>query len=295
MKELKYRLFHQSNSLFTQSDFRFLIQLVALLSSMLLVTALKAQPVIANVYPNGTNMFQPSSTLTFTASSSAGVTNVTVALTVTSLYKGTSFVKNLSASSGLTITGPTTALSVSAVLTSNTLYSAAIQIGDATGAVANQTVTFDTISPSYTWEAEDWDYDGGQFIDNPQTNSYAGRTTGFGDAQNSNGGAAYRPIDPGLSTEGIGSPETSYQRLQYIGTGQQDYDVGFTDGVISANTRGTILQALTTCSFALLAVTARETNAQTSPSQPARQPSAALDPTNLVCWAAAGKTTTSCP
>jgi hypothetical protein len=212
------------------SKFRLLVQFIALLSSVVFVAVVGAQPVISNVYPNGTNMFQPSATLTFTASSPAGITNVTVALTVTSLYKGTSFLRNLTASSGLTITGPSASLSVSATLSSNTLYSAAIQIKDANGAVANQTFSFDTISPSYTWEAEDWDYDGGQFIDNPQTNAYAGRTTGVSDAQNSNGSAAYRPINPGLSTENIGSPETSYQRLQYIGTGQSDYDVGFTDG-----------------------------------------------------------------
>src|SRR6266850_455791 len=212
------------------SNLHSLVRFVVLLSATALISIAEAQPVISNVYPNGTNMFQPSSTLSFTASSPAGITNVTVGLTVTSLYKGTSFLKNLTAASGLTIIGPTTSLSVSAALTSNTLYSAAIQIRDANGAVANQTVTFDTINPSYTWEAEDWDYDGGQYIDNPQTNAYAGRTTGVGDAQNSNGGAAYRPINPGLSTEGIGSPETSYRRLQYIGSGLTDYDVGFTDG-----------------------------------------------------------------
>src|SRR4029077_7312673 len=33
----------------------------------------------------------------------------------------------------------------------------------------------------------------------------------------------------GLFTETIGSPESNYRRLQYIGTGKQDYDVGFTD------------------------------------------------------------------
>jgi hypothetical protein len=200
----------------------------------------QAQSSIANIYPNGTNMFQPSSTLSFTASSPAGVTNVTVSLTVISLYKGTSFIKNLTASSGLTITGPSTALNVSAVLTSNTLYSAAIQVKDANGSMANQTVAFDTITPAYTWEAEDWNFTSnsitGQYIDNPQTNAYAGlASTDNVDSHNNNGGGAYRTVGTsvspgGLSTEGLGSPETSYQRLQYIGTGKTDYDVGFTDG-----------------------------------------------------------------
>ncbi|MEJ0090945.1 MAG: hypothetical protein WDM80_14535 [Limisphaerales bacterium] len=192
-------------------------------------SAVQAQSSITGVYPNGANMFQPSSTLSFTASSPAGVTNVTVQLTVTSLYSGQSFLKNLASGNGLTITGPNTGLSVSATLSSNTLYSAVIQVKDANGSVASQTVKFDTITPSYTWEAEDYNYGGGLFIDNPQTNAYAGLVANAGDAQNSNGGASYRPINPGLSTEGIGSPETSYKRVQYL-TGQQDYDVGFTDG-----------------------------------------------------------------
>jgi len=65
-----------------KSKLRLYVQFIALLSSVLLVTVAKVQPVIANVYPNGTNMFQPSPTLTFTASSPAGVTNVTVEVPV---------------------------------------------------------------------------------------------------------------------------------------------------------------------------------------------------------------------
>src|SRR6266404_5684020 len=129
-----------------------LIRFTALLSGMAFIGITQAQSVISNVYPNGTNLFQPSPTLTFTASSSAGITNVTVGLTVKSLYTGQSFLKNLTAANGLTITGPTTSLSVSAALTSNTLYSAVIQIADANGSAASQTVNFDTITPSFTWE-----------------------------------------------------------------------------------------------------------------------------------------------
>ncbi len=200
----------------------------------------RAQSSITGLYPNGTNMFQPSSTLSFTASSAAGVTNVTVHLTVTSLYTGQSFIRNLSSASGLTITGPNTGQSVSATLNSNTLYTAVIQVQDATGNTASQTISFDTITPSYTWEAEDWNYTSngvsGLFIDNPQTNGYAGLdTTDNTDAHNSNGNpSSYRPGNAdnghgGLYTENTGSPESNYRRPQYIGTGKQDYDVGFTD------------------------------------------------------------------
>jgi len=199
----------------------------------------QAQSSISGLYPNGTNMFQPSSTLSFTASSPAGITNVTVQLTVLNLYSGQSFIKSLTAANGLTISGPSTAENVSAVLASNTLYTAVIHIQDANGVVANQTVTFDTIIPVYTWEAEDWDYTSngvsGLFIDNPQTNAYAGLlTTDNVDAHNANGPSPYRiggdAGGGGMATETISSPESNYRRLQYIGTGKSDYDVGYTDG-----------------------------------------------------------------
>src|SRR5258706_3234243 len=115
--------------------------MVAAACVLLSGSAAQAQS-ITGLYPNGRSLFQPSTTLSFTASSAAGVTNVTVTLTITSGYKGTSFIKSLTAANGLTITGPTTALSVSAVLTSNTLYSAAIQIKDANGLEGSTNISF---------------------------------------------------------------------------------------------------------------------------------------------------------
>jgi len=203
--------------------------------------AAQAQSSIANIYPNGTNMFQPASALTFSASSPVGVTNVTVGLTITSLQTGQSFLKNLTLANGLATNGPATDLNVSAALTSNTLYSAVIQIKDANGNVASQTITFDTIIPAYTWEAEDWDFTSngvtGQFIANPQTNAYAGLlTTDYVDAHNANGPSPYRiggdAGGGGLATEFVDVPESQYLRVQYLGTGNvnRDYDVGYTDG-----------------------------------------------------------------
>jgi hypothetical protein len=205
-----------------------------LAACILLCGSLAQAQSITGVYPNGTNLFQPSPTLSFTASSTVAVTNVTVQLTVTSLSAGTTFVKSLTAASGLTISGPSTSESVSAALTSNTLYSATIQIWDANGATASQTIAyFDTIIPVYTWEAEDWDYtDGttdGKYIDNPQTNAYANLLTAAGGSGNA-GPGAYRP-----DTNSSGSflyPSTEVNgdipRKAYIGTGFTDYDVGWT-------------------------------------------------------------------
>jgi hypothetical protein len=191
-----------------------------------------AQPTIGNVYPNGTNMFQPSAALTFSASSSAAVTNVTVALTGTSLYTGQSILKQLTQAYGLTLSGPSTALTVSANLSSNTVYSAVIQIIDANGAVTNKTVAFDTIVPTYTWEAEDYDYGGGKFFNNPQVDAYSALVSTTTDCNyTGTGSESYRPYDPGLATE-----DTSDQpRLEYITSGKTDYDVGWTGGGLFGN------------------------------------------------------------
>ncbi|MDB6016283.1 MAG: hypothetical protein JWR19_772 [Pedosphaera sp.] len=205
----------------------------AVVSILFYSGTVQAQSSISSIYPDGNYQFEPSGALSFTANSPAGITNVTVQLTVTSLYSGQSLIKNLTAVNGLTITGPTTGLSVSAVLKTNTLYSAVIQVKDANGSVASRTVSFDTIAPAYTWEAEDYDYTNGQFFANPQTNAYAGYGAIDGtDCHNHSGGNnGYRPnpASPvaggpgGLATENCGDTP----RLAHVG--YQDYDVGWND------------------------------------------------------------------
>jgi len=188
----------------------------------------QAQPTISGTYPNGTNLFQPSAQLSFTASSPATITNVSVSLKTTSIATGSSFFQTLTPGSGLTVTGPNTSETVTATLKSNKVYSATITITDGNGVSTNSTVNFDTVSPSYTWEAEDWDYTSGTsglFHDNPQVNAYAGAlsTSGvdFVYANGTAGPSAYRP--QGVSTEGAGD----VPRLAYIGTTNVDYDIGF--------------------------------------------------------------------
>jgi hypothetical protein len=185
----------------------------------------QASPVIANTYPNGAYQFQSTNSLAFNVNSSVAVTNVTVLLNVTPLGGGT-FIKTITTANGLIITGPATGLSVTAPLSTNTVYIATITATDANGNSSVSTVNFDTISPSYTFEAEDWDYNGGQFIDNPQTNAYAGLGSTSSDSSNNNGGNSYRPVNPGLSTE----PNGDTPRAPWIGSGLTDFDVGFTDG-----------------------------------------------------------------
>jgi hypothetical protein len=192
----------------------------------------QAQPVITGIVPDGKVQFQPSSKISFVVNGSETITNITVTLNGTKVT-GTSFVKVYTKSAGLTINGP----NVSAPVAPNTVYSATIEAADANGASANATVSFDTINPAYTFESEDFDYQSGRYFDNPQTNAYRNLVAVDGvDAHNSDGATAYRPAGTadapgGLATEGCGDKP----RVQYLGSGMTDYDVGWTGGGDWAN------------------------------------------------------------
>ncbi len=189
-------------------------------------------PVISGISPDGTFQFQPSNTLTFTINSDGDIdpAAITVQLTGVTL-PGQTFNITLTSTNGLVITGPATSRSVSAPLTSKMVYTVLIQASDENEATASATVSFDTITPAYTFEAEDFDYTSngvsGLFFDNPQTNAYAGLNAANEiDAFNASGGGnAYRPNPSGLATEINGD----VPRIPYLGTGQQDYDVGWND------------------------------------------------------------------
>jgi regulation of enolase protein 1 (concanavalin A-like superfamily) len=192
------------------------------------VAQAQAVPVINNISPNGAHQFQPSSTLSFTANSSVGIATsaISVQLTGTTL-SGQMFNMTLTTANGLTVTGTSTSWSVSASLTSNVVYTAVIQVTDANENTISSTVSFDTINPAYTFEAEDYDYNNGQFINGPQTNAYAGlNAVDEVDAHNTGGGTApYRPNPSGLATEQNGDKP----RLAYS-TEKTDYDVGYNSG-----------------------------------------------------------------
>ena len=186
-------------------------------------------PVISNVSPNGAVLFQPSATLSFQAVSSVGINPDGISVQLTGVSPaGQPYTATLTGTNGLTVGGTAGSRSVSAPLSSNLVYTAVIRVVNAGGQAAATTVNFDTINPSLTFEAEDYDYSSGQFIDNPQTNAYKNLPAVDGvDAYNNNfsgGGSSYRPS--GLNTEGCGDKK----RAAYNGTGQTDYNVGWNNG-----------------------------------------------------------------
>jgi hypothetical protein len=202
------------------------------LASATFLNALNAPPFLTSIYPDGSVQFQPTNLLAFTLSSRAGITRLSVQLSATNLLGiGTS--QLLTNGNGLTVSGPATSPSVAAPLLSNMTYSAVINAVDANGLFTTN-VTFDTIIPTYTWEAEDYDYGGGQFVDNPQTNAYAGLVATLNvDAFNPNGGGgAYRPINTGGDTGGDLGTEVNGDRprAEYVTGGRTDYDQGWNNG-----------------------------------------------------------------
>jgi hypothetical protein len=91
--------------------------------------------------------------------------------------------------------------------------------------VATTSKSFDTFSAAdYIWEAEDFDYNGGHFIDNPQVNAYTGLsavTDSDTHQVNFGGKDLYRPN--GMDTE----INSDVVRPQYNGTGHSDYSIGY--------------------------------------------------------------------
>jgi hypothetical protein len=199
---------------------------------LMLVPANTNLPAISNLYPNGTNMFQPSPTLSFNVSSAAGFTintnSIRVQATISTIIR--TITTNYTATNGLVITGPATNRSVSLVLQTNATYATVISVTDSGGSPQSQNDNFDTYSPNLVWEAEDYDYGGGQTYDplvssNQYLNAVGSPDIDYHDVSATTGTHAYRPSDiAGTEVNGDTPP-----RIQYIGTGFTDYDVGWYD------------------------------------------------------------------
>lgn len=188
---------------------------------------------IGNGYGVGAVQFQGAvppnvNQLTFQLASGTGVTSVSVKLTSTTL-PGVTTTTTLTPAYGLTTSGNSQSETVTVSLSGDMVYTALITAADSGGS-SSSSVTFDTINPNYfTFEAEDFDYNGGQYFDSlppgtfPYLDAYAPFAATIGiDCNNHTGGeAAYRP-NP-LETE----PASDTPRLQYADSGYPDFDVGF--------------------------------------------------------------------
>ncbi|HEX3800105.1 MAG TPA: glycosyl hydrolase family 28-related protein [Verrucomicrobiae bacterium] len=193
--------------------------------------------VIGDIYPDGAHQFEPAGAFSFMAFSTNGINNngITVQVVATNLA-GQVYANTFSSANGLIVNGNSTTKSVSAPLITNALYKMTVRVSDTLGNSATNTLSFDTVSPAYTFEAEDFDYNGGSFIDNPMPDAYLNLAGVVGiDYTNGitgQGGASYRP--QGIETEGASD------KLRLAFSGITDYDVGFANAGNWANYTRTI-------------------------------------------------------
>jgi len=182
-------------------------------------------PVISQVYPNGTVLLQPTNALSFRVTSVAPINGNGIQVTL----------NGVDVSSSLSITGSgTTNVGVSVALQTNQVYSAVINVTDTVNLSSFLSVNFDTFAPSFLWEAEDYDYNSGQFINNPILSGSATSGSYFGVSGvegvdfhdwSGDGVHAYRSGDA-MATAATGDTH----RQNFLNAGVSDYNIGWFNG-----------------------------------------------------------------
>jgi hypothetical protein len=168
-------------------------------------------PVASGIYPDGLTLQQATNKFVFTAISPGGIwgpgTNITsiqLIMNGVDVSSQLQFVTNGTA-------GTSTNVSVSYTgVPQNQSDTAVINLMDAKGRVGSGTVTFDTFSPTnLVVEAEEFDFNNGQSIDNADYTSYSTNTSYYG--QDSSAG-----VDTG--------------KILTAGVNASDYRAGAADG-----------------------------------------------------------------
>ena len=203
-------------------------------------------PVFVGMSPDGTALQNATNTFRFTALSSSGLnlTNIGLALNGVNVSASLAFVTNGTAGTSTNVSVTYVGLPQQQV--SNVLVMTA---QDALGLVGSATLTFDTFSPAnFMIKAEEFDHDGGQFIDNPDytdgnppdANSYYGLNsveevdTHKGPSVGDNQLTAYRYDDGSgtqtqtpLATGELAVPRIVNAPLDGSGNPQQNHMISF--------------------------------------------------------------------
>src|SRR5207245_568736 len=191
-------------------------------------------PVISNFFPLNMIFVNPSDGLSFNVSSPSGYTITTGGIHVT--LNGTDV------SASLAISGSASNKSVTySGLQSNTIYNASISVTDVSNLTTTASSYFETtwvgIPPIvYLWEAEDFDYTNGMYLNNPvlcnasgNANCYYGKVGVEGVDEHHIGSAPnhfYRPDDA------IGTvPSGDYARKDHYLAGVLDYRIDPFNGI----------------------------------------------------------------
>jgi hypothetical protein len=186
-----------------------------------------AYPAIANVYPDGAILMQVTNTLGFTTTSGAAITNIQVVL------------NGVDISASLVVSGPANSKLVTySGLKTNQAYTGTITIKDANNLNASVPVTFDTFNPAFLWEAEDFDYSGGLYINNPILSSTPTAGSYFGvvgtqdideNDTGHNGPELYRAGDYMATSLTGDTPRQKFLTAQLTDPNIKDYNVSYFD------------------------------------------------------------------
>jgi hypothetical protein len=133
-------------------------------------------PTITGIYPDGASLLQATNTLVFNAISTSGLNLSNISLVLNNVNVSTSlqFVTNGTAGTSTNVSASYTGL------LPQTIYTAVISASDPL-VTGSATVNFDTFNPTnFIIKAEEFDFNSGQFIDNPVYTNVAEADSYFG-------------------------------------------------------------------------------------------------------------------
>lgn len=202
-------------------------------SFLMLVPANTNKPSITGIYPDGSKLMQQTNRFVFRA---AAIGTTIADSGIRLVLNGTDVTSSLQ----ITGTGATKDVAYTGLVANTAVYTAVITVTDVLGNSATTTVKFDTFSPAnFTWEAEDYDYEGGKFFDNPVLSSTGGENSYFGltsvadidfNDQVGNGDHIYRAGDLIATPVATDLPRQKYLDAQVGDPAILDYKVGWFDG-----------------------------------------------------------------
>ena len=137
-------------------------------------------PDIYDFQPDGTTQFQATNKLTFTIQGGiVAQSNVLIQLYVTNLLRQVQTLTYQGAAGGVVSFSGTNLWNVSLPITTNRMYGAFVQATNYYYGYGGMAYAhFDTMAPALTWEAEDWDFNGGLYPTNWHPAFCAGFTNG---------------------------------------------------------------------------------------------------------------------
>lgn len=184
-------------------------------------------PVINSLFPQNMIFVNPSDGISFNVSSPSGFTinnsGIHLVLNGTDV-SGSLAISGSSSNKNVTYSG----------LQSNLTYTVSITVTDAFNLTVSASTYFETtwvgIQPvTYLWEAEDWDFNSGMYLDNPDLCSASGDTNcyfgtvgveGVDEHYTTGNSGPFRPGDP-MGT----APSGDYSRKNFFEAGVTDYKI----------------------------------------------------------------------